>query len=442
MNGRVVSCRAAAVYNIDSRFARRLSPPYLTRLPESPRMIHRFAPFMACLALISGAAAAASNWPQFRGPDGQGHVPPGHYPLEWSETKNITWKTPIEGLGWSSPVLQGDQIWLTTATDEAHSLRAVCLNRTSGKIVHDVEVFHKDDPGKIHSKNSHASPTPILEGDRVYVHFGAHGTACLTTDGKIVWRNEELVYNHRHGPAGSPIIYHDLLILSCDGTDVQFVVALDKRTGKVKWKKSRDGRMAYSTPLMINVDGLDQLVSTGGDSVIAYEPLTGKEIWHVTYDGYSEVPRPVVGDGMIFICTGYDTPWLYAVRLGGKGDVTESHVAWKLKKGAPLNPSPLLLGDELYIVSDRGVATCLDAKSGEERWQQRLGGNFSASPVFADGRIYFLDEVGLTTVIAPGREFKELAKNQLEGRTLASPAFVDGVIFLRTDTHLYRIEEK
>ena len=212
----------------------------------------------------------------------------------------------------------------------------MCVDRTSGKIVHDVEVFHKDEPGPIHRKNSHASPTPVLDGDRVYVHFGAHGTACLDTDGHIIWRNNELKYDHRHGPAGSPVIYRDLLIVSCDGTDVQFVVALDKRTGKIRWKKTREGKMAYSTPLVVNVDGHDELISTGADQAIAYDPLTGKEIWSVRYDGYSEVPRPVVSHGLVFLCTGYDTPGLYAVRLGGQGDVTDTHVVWTMKKGAPL----------------------------------------------------------------------------------------------------------
>jgi outer membrane protein assembly factor BamB len=397
---------------------------------------------VALVCLSTSLLATAADWPQFRGPGAEGHVPDHGYPLTWSETENITWKVPIPGLGWSSPVVVGSQIWLTTALDEGTSLRAICVDRASGKLLHDVEVFHQEKPKSIHKKNSHASPTPIIEGNRVYVHFGAHGTACLTTDGKLLWRTNELKYVHQHGPAGSPVIYQDLLILSCDGTDVQYVVALDKYTGKIRWKTDREGRMAYSTPLLITVDAQDQLISTGGDAVIAYEPATGKEIWRVKYDGYSLVPRPVVGHGLAFICTGYDRPSLIAVRLGGQGDVTESHVAWKLDKGAPHNPSPLLVGNELYIVSDKGIATCLNAATGEEIWQQRIGGNYSASPAYADGRIYISDEDGKTLVIAAGKEYKELATNQVEGRTLASLAFVDRAIYLRTDTHLYRIEQK
>jgi|688.fasta_scaffold167526_2 outer membrane protein assembly factor BamB len=395
----------------------------------------------------------AADWPQFRGPGGQGHSDATNLPLTWSETENVVWKVPVAGLGWSSPSIQGDQIWLTTAIDDGKSLHAIALDRATGKTIHDVVVFELADPGAVHSKNSHASPTPLIEDDRVYIHFGAHGTACLKTDGSVVWKTQELKHNHRHGPGGSPVIYQNLLILNCDGSDLQFVVALDKNTGKEVWKKKREhigedrisGKssvpMAYTTPLLTEINGKIQLLSSGADSIVSYDPLTGDELWWFRYDGYSNVPRPVVGKGHVFISSGYDRPEFFAVRVDGTGDVTESHLAWNMKKAAPLNPSPLLLGDELYLVSDNGIATCLDAVSGEQHWQERIGGNFSASPTFADGRIYFLDEEGKTTVVAPGKKFEVLASNQLEGRTLASPAMVDSSIFLRTDTHLYRIEK-
>ncbi len=395
----------------------------------------------------------AADWPQFRGPGGQGHSDATNLPLTWSETENVVWKVPVAGLGWSSPSIQGDQIWLTTAIDDGKSLHAIALDRATGKTIHDVVVFELADPGAVHSKNSHASPTPLIEDDRVYIHFGAHGTACLKTDGSVVWKTQELKHNHRHGPGGSPVIYQNLLILNCDGSDLQFVVALDKNTGKEVWKKKREhigedrisGKssvpMAYTTPLLTEINGKIQLLSSGADSIVSYDPLTGDELWWFRYDGYSNVPRPVVGKGHVFISSGYDRPEFFAVRVDGTGDVTESHLAWNMKKAAPLNPSPLLLGDELYVVSDNGIATCLDAVSGEQHWQERIGGNFSASPTFADGRIYFLDEEGKTTVVASGKKFEVLASNQLEGRTLASPAMVDSSIFLRTDTHLYRIEK-
>lgn len=396
----------------------------------------------------------AADWPQFRGPGGQGHSEATNLPLTWSETENVTWKVPIAGLGWSSPSIQGSQIWLTTAIEDGKSLHAIALDRETGKTLHDIVVFELEDPGKVHSKNSHASPTPLIEGDRVYVHFGSHGTACLTTDGTIVWRTQELKHDHRHGPGGSPVIYEDLLILNCDGSDIQYVVALDKNTGKIRWKKKREhigedrltGKsnvpMAYTTPLLTEINGTIQLLSSGADSIVSYNPGTGDEYWWFRYDGYSNVPRPVVGKGLVFISSGYDRPEFFAVRVDGSGDVTESHLGWNMKKAAPLNPSPLLAGDELYLVSDNGIATCLDAVTGEQHWQERLGGNFSASPTLADGHIYLLDEQGKTTVLAPGREFKILATNQLDGRTLATPAMVDSTIFLRTDSHLYRIEKQ
>ncbi len=404
---------------------------------------------LTALALSAPSVVAPpGEWPEFRGPDGQGHATQQGLPLTWSDTENVVWKTPIDGLGWSSPVIRDQQIWLTTATDEGKSLRAVCLDRESGKIVHNIEVFKPAEPGKIHKKNSHASPTPILEGDRVYVHYGTNGTACLTSADKVVWKNNDLKYAPVHGSGGSPVLVDDLLVFSCDGGDVQFVVALDKRSGRVRWKTPRTDlespkHFAFSTPLVVRVANKNQVVSPGPDQVVAYDAKTGKAIWRSRYKGgYSVVPRPVFGNGLVFVCSGYDSPALYAIRPDGKGDVTESHVAWSLKKAVPHNPSPLVVGNELYMVSDKGIATCLDAATGEEIWQERVGGNYSASPLEADGRIYFLNEHGGTTVIAPGREYKELAKNQVDGRTLASLSVAGKSIFLRTDTHLYRIEAK
>ena len=407
-----------------------------TTRPKARRVI------MGTLLLLP-VIALAENWTEFRGPGGQGHSRERGLPLTWSESENVAWKVPIPGRGWSSPVLVDDQIWLTTALDDGRSLRAICLNRDTGRIVHNVEVFQLADPGPVHQKNSHASPTPILEGDRVYLHFGSHGTACITRSGQIVWKTQELKYYHRHGPGGSPVVYGDLLIVSCDGYDHQFVVALDKRTGKIRWKSPRKGYQAYTTPLTIQVQGKDQLISPGAHRAVAYEPLTGKEIWSVNYgDGYSNVPRPVYGHGLVFICSGFEQAVLLAVRPDGQGDVTGSHVAWTLKRSVPLTPSPLLVGDELYLVSDNGIASCLDAKSGKTHWQQRLGGNHSASPIFAEGRIYFLSEEGESIVIEPGKEFKKLATNQLDGHTLASMAVSDKAIFIRSASHLYRLQQQ
>lgn len=382
----------------------------------------------------------SQDWPEFRGPTGQGHSDERGLPMVWSETKNVRWKIAIPGRGWSSPAIQGDRIWLTTATDEGKSLRAISVDRNTGAVLQNVEVFRLKSLGNLNAKNSQASPTPVLEGDRVYLHFGAFGTACLTQSGAVVWKTRLDYDNGQHGPGGSPVIYDDLLIVSCDGQEAQYVVALDKRTGKVRWKKFREGYQAYTTPLVVRLPAGDQVVSPGAFRAVSYEPRTGKELWKVGYgDGFSNVPRPVYGDGLVFICTGFQQPSLLAVRLDGRGDVTKSHVAWTLKRGVSLTPSPLLIGDELYMVSDNGVASCINAKTGAPNWQVRLGGNHSASPIYADGRVYFLSEEGESVVIAPGKEFKELARNQLDGPTLASMAVSGGSIFVRSQTHLYRL---
>ena len=390
--------------------------------------------------LFVSAPIMAEDWPEFRGPTGQGHSTEQGLPLTWSETKNVKWKIPIPGKGWSSPAILGDRIWLTSATEEGKSLRAICLDRNTGAITQNVEVFRIKNLGPMSPKNNVASPTPVLEGDRVYLHFGNHGTACITQAGEIVWKTRLDYDNGQHGPGGSPVLYENLLIISCDGNDYQFVAALDKQTGKTKWKKLRQGYQAYTTPLVVKLPGGDQVISPGAFRAVAYEPRTGKEIWQVTYgDGFSNVPRPVYGNGLVFICTGFQEPSLLAVRLDGRGDVTKKQVAWSLKRGAPLTPSPLLVGDELYMITDNGIATCVDAATGKEHWKARVGGNHSASPVYADGRIYFLSEEGESVVIASGKEFKVLAKNELNAETLASMAISGGSIFVRSRTHLYRL---
>lgn len=397
------------------------------------------------IALVSGSMPGASgDWPAFRGPTGDGHSQERGLPVEWSDSRNVVWKTPIPGRGWSSPAVAGDRVWLTTATEEREVvLRAVALDVESGRLAVNVELFRIGRTSPRHGKNSWASPTAIVEGDRVYVHFGAEGTAALTSAGDIVWKTRQ-DYDPQHGGGGSPALYGDLLIVNCDGNEVAFVVALDKHTGKVRWKVNRRQPVsqAYTTPLVIRVGERDELVSVGAFRTVAYDPQSGKEIWRVRYgDGFSNVPRPVYGHGLVFITTGFHQPALLAVRADGSGDVTDTHVAWTLRRGVPLTPSPLLVGDELYIVSDNGIATCLDARTGSVLWQERLGGSHSASPIYADGRIYFLGEDGETTVIAPGRTLRRLGSNRLEGATLASMAVARGSLFVRTDAHLYRIAE-
>jgi outer membrane protein assembly factor BamB len=387
---------------------------------------------------------SSEDWPQFRGPSGQGHSAEQRLPLEWSESKNILWKSPIAGRGWSSPVVAGGRVWITTAVQSpaAVSLRVVAFDVESGREAVNTEVFRFGHRNPANPKNSHASPTPVIEGDRVYVHFGADGTAAIdAASGEVVWK-ARFPYESQHGNGGSPVLYQDLLIFSCDGHIEAFVVALDKRTGKVKWKTPRREPFdqAYTTPLVIRVGDRDQVVSIGAYRAAAYDPQTGKEIWRVSYgSGFSNVPRPVYGHGLVYIATGFQQPTLMAVRTDGTGDVTRTHVAWTMTRSAPYTPSPLLVGDELYVINDMGIATCLDARSGEPLWQHRIGGNHSASPIFADGRIYFLSEEGVATVVAPGKVFHQLARNALDGATLASMAVSQGSMFIRSNTHVYRI---
>ena len=405
------------------------------------------------LPLLAAAVVASEDWPQFRGPAGDGHSDATGLPLTWSETENVRWKTAIPGEGWSSPVVLGRQIWMTTALEDGRSLRAICADRETGKILHDVEVFHIEQPLPKNTANSHASPTPVVEPGRVYVSFGTSGSACLdTATAKVIWTNTELTLTHKEGAGSSPILHGGLFILCCDGTDVQYMVALDKNTGRIVWKTQRsaaavledkrpDLRKAFCTPQVIHVAGKEQLISVGAFRAYAYEPKTGKEIWFCNLPGFSNVPRPVFGHGLVYVGTGFMKPELWAIRTDGTGDVTSTHVAWKMSKMASLKPSLLLAGDELYMLNDgSGTLTCLDAKSGEPVWQEKIGGSYSASPVAADGRIYLFNEKGQTTVIKPGRTFERLATSQLDAGCMATPAVSGRALILRTKTHLYRIE--
>ena len=397
-------------------------------------------------------AVDSLDWPQFRGPRGNGHARAGlPAPLKWSEDQNVTWKTPIRGRGWSSPVVIGSEIWLTSATEDGRKMFVVCVDRQSGRVIHDIDLFANSMVREKHLLNSYASPTPVAEGDFVYVHFGSYGTACIRrATAETIWERRDLPCHHWRGPGSSPMIFEDLLIVHFDGYDFQYVVALDKQTGNTVWKVDRtveygtdngDIMKAFCTPIVIEVDGRQQLISPTSKATLAYDPRTGEEIWRVRYNEFSATARPLFEAGMLFINTGFSKAKFLAVAPDGEGDVTDSHVRWTASKGIGSKPSPIMVDDLIYLVHDAGTLVCLDAVSGEQVWNKRLGGKFSASPIYAGGHLYFCSHEGMTTVVKPGRACQVVAKNSLEDGFMASPAASGDCLILRTRSHLYRIQE-
>ncbi len=423
----------------------------------------------ALLVLLSRASAsfAADEWVRFRGPDGQGHSISPDAPAEFSLAKAIRWRTPIEGIGWSSPVVKDGVIWITTAIAEEASeeernrklagdkladmksvaasvkVKAVCVDLQSGKIIHNLLLTTAEDPDPIHPLNTFASPTAAISGNRVVCHFGSYGTWCLDLkSGEEIW-NAKLTVNHSVGPGSSPYIVDDRVILVCDGIDQQFVAGLDLETGNEVWRTPRPAmegdevefHKAYSTPIETVVNGAVQVVIPSAQWICAYEPSTGREIWRIRHGtGFSTSPTPVMTkEGLIAFSTGYMRPELVAVKTDGTGDVTDSHIAWRASQGVPTKPSPLVIGDRIYMVSDNGILTQLRADDGSIVWRHRLGGDFSASPMQVGDKIYCCSHDGFVWVVQPGDEYIELAKNKLEPRLLASPAAVDGDLIFRSE---------
>lgn len=404
--------------------------------------------YMLLLTSLQGA-----EWKSFRGPNGDGSTNAQNVPANWDASTNVSWKVKVDGSGWSTPVMQDGMLYLTVAkpvaadTGNGYSLLTLCVNSKDGSTVWATEIFKQgaDAPG-IHGKNSHASPTPLIHQDKIYVHFGHMGTACLSMDGKIQWKNETVKYAPVHGNGGSPVIYKENLIYSVDGAKQAFIVALNRNTGEEVWRFDRESnaprKFSFTTPLLIeNADGV-QVISPGSDVVHSLNPSTGELIWKVVYDGYSVIPKPIYDGKYVYICTGYNTPWIYVVDPTGKGDVTDTHVVWRSNKSIPHTPSLILDDGHLYMVSDRGIASCVKAHTGEIVWQERIGGNYSASPVLVEGRIYFQSEAGLATVIRASTTYEKLGSNDIGERTLASYAVDDGAIYLRSDKHLYKIAKK
>jgi outer membrane protein assembly factor BamB len=399
------------------------------------------------LFVLATTPVLAADWPQFRGPSGDGHYKGPKLPTEWGTNKNVAWKTPIPGKGWSSPIVWKAKVYLTTAVPQSNgdqSLRAICVDAQSGTVDWSKEIFRQSraKAPNIHAKNSHASPTPTIDGERLYVHFGHMGTAALDLNGKVLWTRTSLYDRPVHGNGGSPILVDGLLVFSCDGADKQFVVALNAKNGKTSWQTPRRTSavkmFSFSTPTVIEVDGRKQIVSVGSEIAAGYDSKNGDELWRMTFDGYSVIPKAVSGHGLVFFSTGYDSPLLKAVKIGGTGDVTKTHTAWSLKRGAPHTPSPLLVGNELYLISDRGVMSCVDAKTGDIVWEERVKGNYSASPIYADSKIYLTSEEGKGTLVEAGRKFNVLGEFDMKEKTFASFAAVDGAMFVRTETQLYK----
>lgn len=404
-----------------------------------------------CGSAAAPRAHAAGEWPAFRGPHANGHADGAGYPVTWSETENVRWHTPLDGRAWSSPVVWGDQIWLTNATEEGHELSVLRVSFETGEVTLNRKIFDVEKPPEIHKFNSFASVTPVIEEGRVYASWGSMGIACLdTATGEVLWSRRDLECDHYRGPGASPILYDGMLIQHYDGFDFQYVIALNKENGGTVWRTERphnfetdngDLKKAYATPIVIDVDGQLQLISPTSKGTFAYDPHSGEELWRVRYEGFSTATRPLYEHGLLYISTGFSRAEMIAVRPNGRGDVTDTHIVWLEKKLMPSKPGPLIIGERMYTVSDEGVATCLNALSGEQVWQARVGGNYSASPVFAGGHIYFLSEDGKTTVIEPAEEYRVLAENQLGDGFMASPAAVGKSLILRSRSGLYRIEE-
>ena len=410
--------------------------------------------FILLLTTVASCLIIEANeqWSQFRGHYGNGIIKSTSAPINWSENTNIDWKTPIHDRGWSSPVIWNDQIWMTTATKDGNKMYAICVNKLSGKIEHDIHVFDVKSPQAITNENTYASPTPVVEEGRVYVHFGTYGTACISTkDGQILWKRRDLNCDHEigAGPASSPFVYNNFLIFNVDGRDVQYVIALNKETGETAWKTNRsvdfsgvqvNQRKAYGTPFIIPRGNSNQMVSIGAKGVYSYDPENGKELWKAEHRGWSIAPRPVYGEGLVFTMIDRDRPEMWAINPNGSGDITETHIEWKETKRMPPRASPIIIKGLLFVVDRNGYISCIEAKTGKPIWQKRMKGRFSASPILANNLIYFFNEDTVCTIIKPTRELEIVAENKLsDEKLMATPAFDENSIYIRTEKKLTRI---
>jgi outer membrane protein assembly factor BamB len=398
-------------------------------------------------------AVAADSWREFRGPNGVGVVLDAQLPTRWSESENVAWKTPIHGRGWSSPVIDGGEVWLTTATEDGLKMFVVCVDLDNGAVKHDQLLFENETvQPDYHVTNSYASPSPVIDGPHVFVTFGAYGTACLDRQTcEVLWERRDLPCNHFRGAGSSPILYRDLLIFNMDGFDHQYAVALNRQTGETVWKAEReidygsdDGDVykAFSTPTVIEVAGQPQLISLASMACLALDPMTGKELWRVRYSEHSTTTRPIFDGKRIYFSTGFSKAGLMAVRVDGQGDVTDTHVDWIQYKGIGAKPSPVLVNGRLFDVTDDGILNRIDLETGEIVWKTRLGGKFSASLVANENYLFAFDHDQKGYVFSVADEPQLVADNSLADGCNATPAIVDDSLIVRTTTHLYRLTEK
>ena len=403
---------------------------------------------LSCLlfaSLLFGSEQVSSqekNWTHFRGSNLNGLAVTENIPLKWDDSK-VKWKTEIHDKGYSSPVVYNNQIWVTTAKPDGKELYAVCIDFQTGKIINDIKVFTPEEVAGKHSLNTYASPTPCIENGFVYVHYGSLGTACIkTAEGSIVWKRTDFKCKHVQGPASSPIIYKNLLILHFEGTDVRYIIALDKSNGKLVWRSDRPsepyelipeiGRKAYITPLIINVKGRDMLISNGSAVCIAYDPNTGKEIWRVVNGAESTVSMPFTEKGVLFWYTGFAVDGtgnkyteILAVKPDGKGDITGTNILWKKRDGLSRNHSltPVIKDGLIYTINTRNILMCIDADTGEEIWSEHVTSNYDASPIYVNGNIWFFSVKGEVLVIKAGRKYEVIANNQMDSGIWATPCY-------------------
>ena len=403
--------------------------------------------FALCFLFVDSTLAQQS-WPEFRGPSADGHANEAKLPVEFDKSK-ISWETPIHGKGWSSPVIWDDQVWLTTATPTGKKMSVIHVDLESGKKLHDFVVFENEDPAFCHKRNSYASPTPAIEKDRLYVHFGSYGTACIDTKtAEVLWQRRDLPCDHFRGPASSPILFKNLLIVAFDGADFQYVAALNKETGETVWKKDRDikygtnngdYKKAYGTGAIFEVDGKPLLIYPSAVATIAYDPMTGDQAWIVYHEGMNASARPLMtDDGLVIVSNGQGK--LLAIDPKGKGDISKANVRWQLSKAAPKKASPILVAGKMYTADDKGIMSCVDVTSGTPIWNKRVGGTYAASPIFADGKLYFFSVQGKIHVLNPGEKFDVVKEATLGDGFNASPAVAGNKLILRSTSKLYCLE--